>query len=350
MSTAPTPTAPPATGQPFRWLPVAQLVRLPNVFTAMADIGMAALMCGALPSRLVPFVLLVLASSCLYCGGMVWNDYFDFEQDLRERPFRPLPSYRIALPTAARFGAFLLVAGVFFAALSGQRSEGWDWSAAVVALLLVGAILLYDGWLKRTWAGPISMGLCRFLNVLLGLTVAVDSIQTWGFVLALVIGTYIVGVTWFARKEAVLSKQIELTAAAAIMLAALPLALFLPVLGKQLGRSEGGGTWAFLSGDLGHILFPYLLVAFGFFVGLPVTRAIRNPGPRQVQMAVKRCRCIWESGCIPRSHKLPACGYVPHTTTAWSNDPPSMNVPPWRAASGRPCCWRSSCSRRWVVT
>jgi 4-hydroxybenzoate polyprenyltransferase len=272
----------------LRWLPLAQLVRLPNVFTAMADIGMAGLMTGLVLDEFVPFVLLVLASSCLYCAGMVWNDYFDFEQDLRERPFRPLPSYRVSMPTAARLGVGLLAAGVVLAILAGQRSDGFHVAPAVVAVLLVGAILLYDSWLKRTWAGPVSMGLCRFLNVLLGLTIAGDGIPQWGFVLALVIGTYIVGVTWFARREAVLSRQEELVAAAVIMLAALPLALFLPVLGRQLGRNTGGGMTDFLFGDLGHILFPYLLVAFGFFVGIPAARAIWNPGPRQVQAAVKR--------------------------------------------------------------
>jgi 4-hydroxybenzoate polyprenyltransferase len=287
MSSASPPTASAVTGQPLRWLPLAQLVRLPNVFTAMADITMAALMSGALPDQFLTFVLLLLASSCLYCGGMVWNDYFDFEQDLRERPGRPLPSYRITLPAAARFGAGLLTAGVVLAALAGIHSDGWDVAPFLVAGLLVGAIFLYDGWLKRTWAGPISMGLCRFLNVLLGLTVMGDGIPVWGFVLALVIGTYIVGVTWFARREAVFSRQLELLAATVIMLAALPLALFLPVLGQQLGRGKDG-FFGFLLGDLGHILFPYLLVAFGFYVAIPAGHAIRNPGPRQVQAAVKR--------------------------------------------------------------
>jgi 4-hydroxybenzoate polyprenyltransferase len=271
--------------RPSRLLPYAQLVRLPNVFTAMADIALAALVTGSLPGQILPFLLLLLASSCLYCSGMVWNDYFDFEQDLKERPFRPLPSYRVQKSTAARLGMGLMVAGVGFAILAGLRAEGWRLGPTAVALQLVAAIFLYDGWWKRTFLGPVSMGLCRFYNVLLGLTVAVDGIPWWGFVLAVVVGTYIVGVTWFARKEARVSKQLELSAAALLMLAALPLALFLPVLGTQFGRLDNGGS-RFLA--LGHILFPYLLVAFGFYIGIPAATAIRNPGPRQVQTAVKR--------------------------------------------------------------
>jgi hypothetical protein len=37
------------------------------------------------------------------------------------------------------------------------------------------------------------------------------------------------------------------------------------------------------------LLFPYLLVAFGFAVGIPLSRAIRRPGPTEVQAAIKRC-------------------------------------------------------------
>jgi len=40
--------------------------------------------------------------------------------------------------------------------------------------------------------------------------------------------------------------------------------------------------------NAGMFLFPYLLVALGFLVGLPVSHAIVNPTPPQVQAAVKR--------------------------------------------------------------
>jgi len=270
-------------------LAYAQLLRIPNVFTAMADIGLAALATGSLPGQIIPCLFLMLASSCLYCAGLVWNDYFDYAQDLKERPGRPLPSSRVSLATAARVGVLLLAAGIVFAILAGWREGGYRAGPVVVAILLVAAILLYDAWLKRTFLGPVSMGLCRFLNVLLGLTVAVDGIPAWGFVLALVVGVYIVGVTWFARREARISKQLELAAATLVMLTALPLSLFLPVLGKQLARGDGPtGTKEFLLGELGHVVFPYLLVAFGFWIGIPAAAAVRNPAPKQVQAAVKR--------------------------------------------------------------
>src|SRR5262249_40388374 len=97
----------------------AQLVRLPNVFTALADIGLGALATGALPGNWLPFVLLLLASACLYCGGMVWNAYFDIEQDRRERPFRPLPSGRVTPREALLLGAGLLGGGFVLTAVAG---------------------------------------------------------------------------------------------------------------------------------------------------------------------------------------------------------------------------------------
>jgi 4-hydroxybenzoate polyprenyltransferase len=87
------------------------------------------------------------------------------------------------------------------------------------------------------------------------------------------VGIYIVGVTWFARTEARHSRKSVLAAAAAVMLGALPLALPVP-LWFPPGTSS--------------LLFPYLLVALGFVVGLPVCRAIEQPSPANVQAAVKR--------------------------------------------------------------
>src|SRR5262245_55663963 len=99
--------------------PYAQLVRLPNLPSAVADILLAALAVGALPGRWPTFALLALASACLYCAGMAFNDYFDVEQDRRERPFRPIPSGRVTPRQAARLGAALLAAGVALALLAG---------------------------------------------------------------------------------------------------------------------------------------------------------------------------------------------------------------------------------------
>jgi 4-hydroxybenzoate polyprenyltransferase len=254
-------------------LAFAQLLRLPNVFTAFADIALAA--CVGI-SAVTPtsdfwltIALLALASGCLYLAGMVWNDVFDIAEDTRDRPFRPIPSKRVTIRTASILASLLVFAGLGFAILAG---------AVVVGIVLACAVLLYDAWLKRTPLGPVAMAACRFLNVLLGLTVIPDDALNTPLRLHIagVVGVYIVGVTWFARTEAAVSSRRHLLAASGVVAVSLVLALTL-----RARLPDPAGPAGFL--------FPYLLVAFGFAVGVPLARACRNPGPKPVQAAVKRC-------------------------------------------------------------
>jgi 4-hydroxybenzoate polyprenyltransferase len=260
----------------------AQLVRLPNLPSAFADILLGALATGALRGHWLPFAFLLPASGCLYCAGMVWNDFFDVEQDKRERPFRPIASGRVSRLEAALLGGVLLLSGVLVAALADLAQDMPAWRSVIVALFLVPAILLYDGWLKRTPLGPLGMGVCRFLNVLLGLSAsghisipnADGNLSTGlGIHLAFVVGLYIVGVTWLARTEARVSSKKQLTGAALVMLASLFFGL---------------AVAARVAADKPSPLFPYLLVGLGIVVGLPIQQAIRKPTPERVQTAVKR--------------------------------------------------------------
>ncbi|MBO0698828.1 MAG: UbiA family prenyltransferase [Zavarzinella sp.] len=255
-------------------LPLARLLRLPNVFTAFADIGLGLCATAALSPATVDdtfwwkATLLVLASGLLYSAGMVWNDYFDLEEDKRDRPFRPLPSGRVSVRAAVIIGIVLLAGGWACAAVTG-RSGAW------IALVLVLAIVAYDARIKRTAFGPLGMALCRFLNVLLGLSLADPAHLplVTRLHLALTVGVYIVGVTWFARTEEKRSDPKVLSRAALVMLAAAVLAL-------AVGVRVPPGT--------SSLFFPYLLVAAGFWVGGPVVAAIRKPTADRVQAAVKR--------------------------------------------------------------
>ncbi len=262
----------------------AQLVRLPNLPSALADIMLGVLVTGSLtmPARWPAYLLLMLASVCLYCGGMAWNDFFDLEQDRRERPDRPIPSGRIPPFHAAVCATTLVTAGVLFAFLAGMvqsaRGEGNAVTPTVLALMLTGAIFLYDAWLKHTVLGPLGMGACRFLNVMLGFTPKPSLLWSCGLYLAAVVGLYIVGVTWLARTEARASSRRALIGAASVMLVSLLMVLPLPTLPLP----------TIPEADASSLLFPYLLVGLGFFVGFPVAAAIRAPTPARVQSAVKR--------------------------------------------------------------
>jgi 4-hydroxybenzoate polyprenyltransferase len=274
-----------------RLLAFAQLLRIPNVFTAFADIALCACVAAALlPSTPVEFwlayLLVALASGALYLAGMVWNDVFDLAEDKAARAFRPLPSGRVGKSTAVALGLLLLALGVGLAAAAGLPAAAeWNSDPAVLALGIVAGVLIYDGGAKRTPLGPVAMGACRFLNVLFGLSLIPESALDleYRLHLAAVVGVYIVGVTWFARTEEGKSRPRALGLAAGVIALSLVLALLLRAkLHEAVGPSKA------LAG-LGTVAFPYLLVAFGFLVGRPVARAIAEPTPRRVQAAVKRC-------------------------------------------------------------
>ena len=270
-----------------RFLPYLQLVRLPNVFTAMSDIVLAALAVGAFPDRWILFVLLLLASSCFYCSGMVWNDIFDRDQDAQERPFRPIPSKKVPLTTAIFLALVLMVIGICLAiVVSWQQRHFLPLSTSIV---LCFAILLYDAWLKRTWTGPLGMGWCRYLNIQLGLTL---SAGVWlapsGFLVCAVIGLYIVGVTWFARTEARESQRWQLILAFVVMIMTVMIAIGLPIL-IPVERDAEWNRPVSSAIQWGFFLFPYALIGFLIYISQAIIPAINRPVPERVQPAVKRC-------------------------------------------------------------
>ena len=274
-----------------RILAFAQLLRIPNVFTAFADIALGACVAVAVlppaPAEFwLAYVVLALASGCQYLAGMVWNDVFDLAEDKKARAFRPLPSGRVRKGTAIALGVLLFAAGLALAGAAGVLAQlQWNHEPLVFALGIVAAVLIYDGGAKRTPFGPIAMAACRFLNVLFGLSLVPEAAldTEYRLLLAAVVGIYIVGVTWFARTEEGRSRKRDLALAAGIIALSLLLALLLRV---KLHLATGPANHL---SALGTVAFPYLLVGFGFLVGRPVARAIGDPSPRTVQAAVKRC-------------------------------------------------------------
>src|SRR5215467_11229836 len=94
------------------WL---QLLRLPNVFTAVADVTMGYLVVlGELRPALY-FGLLVASSVLLYLSGMVLNDVFDAKVDAQDRPDRPIPSGRISRRAASHVGRGMFIGGIAIA-------------------------------------------------------------------------------------------------------------------------------------------------------------------------------------------------------------------------------------------
>ena len=279
-----------------------ELLRLPNVFTAVADVAMGFFFVQTAwafddqtrPPSLLPIGawtlgLLVAASASLYLAGMVLNDLFDVELDREEQPYRPLPSGRISLAAARLLGWYLLSIGVLLAAgaaaimpHSPKQDFAHNWRPALVAAALALTIVLYNAWLKQTLLGPLVMGGCRTLNVLLGMSALGPDwdwrIEHW--TVAAGVGVYIAGVTWFARDDAHRSDRRQLVAAALVMLAGVGLVGATPWL--SLGMMDR---------LLSHTLpwqWEVLIAVLAGFVLARTAPAIVQPSPGPVRAAVGR--------------------------------------------------------------
>ena len=175
------------------WL---RLLRLPNLLTVPGDVCAGFLLAPAANGGdWAQLLLAIPAGVLLYAAGLVLNDLFDYAEDLRERPDRPLPANQISREAAAAAALVFLWIAAFLAAF---------FDALAVALPLILCIIAYDVGLKRRpWLGPAFMGACRAGNLLLGAAAATDGLPATPapWVGALVLGLYIAAVTRLARRE-----------------------------------------------------------------------------------------------------------------------------------------------------
>ena len=174
------------------WLRLIRVAALP---TALADVWLGGAVVGASIRSLAD---ISIVSLLIYSAGMILNDVHDVRADRTDNPKRPLPMGEISVRAAALAGVALLALGIF-AALRVSRP------AFDLAILLAMLVLIYNFVSKNTIAGPLNMGLCRGLNVLLGVS-AVGRISGDSTVLLLAISVpifvYVTGITWLARNEA----------------------------------------------------------------------------------------------------------------------------------------------------
>lgn len=175
-----------------------RLMRPANLTTAAADILAGVVIAGAFEKwqtsslDTATILFLVFSSVLLYAGGVVLNDVFDYKLDQVERPERPIPSGLVPLKSAAIFGAILLFLGVLLAFLVNTN-------CGILAAILALAILLYDAYSKKhSILGPLNMGICRGLNLLLGMAVF-GFLPQWYFAIIPVI--YIAAITLISRGE-----------------------------------------------------------------------------------------------------------------------------------------------------
>lgn len=251
-----------------------RLMRPANIITAIADILAGVAISGYFINVsfatltldfTLPVVCLCLATIGLYGGGVVFNDVFDATLDSTERPERPIPSGVISKTQAIILGSYLLLVGILAAFSVGRLTGLSGWLAIGVAA----SALIYNKWGKHHhFLGPFNMGLCRGLNLLLGISIVPDALQTYwwmGFIPIL----YIAAVTNISRGE-VHGGSVKSLRLTAICYAVVYITM---------------GLLAFLHHRIWTAL-PFILL-FAIMINVPLFKAMKDPSGPNIGKAVK---------------------------------------------------------------
>ncbi|KPM48399.1 UbiA-like protein EboC [Jiulongibacter sediminis] len=246
-----------------------RLMRPANLVTALADIAAGLAISGFLTvdsdsQNWQKAAFLFLSTIGLYGGGVVLNDVFDAQLDAIERPERPIPSGKISLTEGAILGSGLLLLGILSALIAGVTSF---WIALATALF----VILYDKWAKHSSVfGPLTMGICRGLNLLLGMSLFWPELTTLQVSISLIPVFFIAAITLTSQGEVHGSNK------------------------KSIGFALTIDSLIFIVlVVLSHLNFKYLwyslpFIAFWYFLNLRAkSKAIRNNIPENIKTAVK---------------------------------------------------------------
>ncbi|WP_132220567.1 UbiA-like protein EboC [Albibacterium bauzanense] len=243
-------------------------MRPANIVTSVADVLAGIAISGiflqeSLTSATIGnIVLLCLATIGLYGGGIVFNDVFDYELDRVERPERVIPSGQLSLKGASTLGSSLLAFGIIMALLVNITAA---WFAIFISI----SALVYNKWGKHhSLLGPPNMGLCRGLNLLLGVSILPAALNGIWYV-AVVPILYISAITMISRGEVHGSSKKPLYGAVALYSL-----VILMILAFAWNR------------DMILFVIPFL-VTFAFMIFKPLIKAIKTPTGPAIGRSVK---------------------------------------------------------------
>jgi 4-hydroxybenzoate polyprenyltransferase len=253
-----------------------RLTRPANIITSMADIFLGFAASGTavrifskeewtfFSSEFSNLYFLLASSACLYGGGVVFNDLFDYETDIAERPERPLPSGK-ANPDGAFFLGLILSFGGIFLAFCVSVISG------LIAALILCLSLLYNKYLKDHLVfGPVNMAACRSANLLLGLSVVPEFAEE-GLLILIIPFFYISAITHLSKGEVNGSEKKNIETSLLIYMLLLIFIFNLPVIDH----------FSFLNS------FPFLLL-FILFAFSGIIEALKNPEqPLLIRKTVK---------------------------------------------------------------
>ncbi|PWT87118.1 MAG: prenyltransferase [Acidobacteria bacterium] len=171
-------------------LRLGRVSNLPTVWTNV----IAGATIANIAASLADVVVIGLAMTAFYVGGMYLNDFFDRDIDARERPGRPIHAGDIGAGTVLATGFALLVLAVTLLAPFGLLTAIWG-------LALAAAIVLYDAWHKGNFFAPVIMGLCRALVYLVTGAAVSGEIRSTLIIGATALAAHVIGLTYAAKQE-----------------------------------------------------------------------------------------------------------------------------------------------------
>jgi len=140
------------------------------------------------------FFDLCVGATFLYVGGMYLNDAIDEDFDRQHRRERPIPAGLVSAATAWWFALVLLGAGALMLIPLGLTT-------AIFGVLLLATIVIYDLVHKQVAVAPVIMAGCRFWLFLLAASTGTDGVTGYSVWCALVLGAYVIGLSYIARRE-----------------------------------------------------------------------------------------------------------------------------------------------------
>ena len=249
------------------FLAFLKLIPAPAGLTAISNISAAAIIASQAQANqqiTLNLLPLIFDSILFYFASMAVNDCFDYQEDLKERPSRPIPNGDISLTTAWSIGFMMMLAAAVLAFLHSTTS-------GYIGLALGSAIILYNGFIKQGLFGSLCMASCRYLNWLLGASFVAITCNSWFF--ALPIFFYIVGLTFLSKQETHgKNKNSVFFCAFMVKLTALS-ALYLVVEKFQLTEQETFVSYG-------------LLLIWGAFLATKLITLFNNFIPKKIQQLI----------------------------------------------------------------
>jgi 4-hydroxybenzoate polyprenyltransferase len=242
-------------------------MRPANIVTSVADVLAGIAISGFaaqsyFSTSYTSVLLLCISTIGLYGGGVVFNDVFDADLDKVERPERAIPKGIVSLKEATALGIILLLTGIISAAIVSGMS-------GLLALSIACAALVYNKWSKHhTFLGPLNMGLCRGLNLLLGISILTTAVPQWWF-LSVIPVIYIAAITMISRGEVHGGSKKTLYFAALLYVVVI-------------------ASIALLAGKAGMLWWTLVfLLPFAWMIFAALIKAIRVTVPKNIGKAVK---------------------------------------------------------------